>query len=104
MPYYGLFHYTVTDLATWQKYLPAAVPTIVQYGGKVLTVTGSGLQKPTVIEGAPEHAVTVILEFESQPAFERWYKSPEYQAVIGLRTNSSEGWALGLPTFKSAAA
>jgi uncharacterized protein (DUF1330 family) len=97
--YYALFHYTVKDMETFQTYPPAAIPTLFQYGGKILAATGPGLQDPAVIEGPCQHDRTVVLEFESQPAFERWYKSPEYQAVVGLRTSSSGGWVLGLPAF-----
>jgi uncharacterized protein (DUF1330 family) len=43
-----------------------------------------------VIEG-DAHPVTVILKFESKDAMKAWYNSPEYQAVIGLRTDNSEG-------------
>jgi uncharacterized protein (DUF1330 family) len=100
MPYYALFHYTVQDPETWQKYPARAIPTIAQYGGRVLAVAAPGIQEPTVVEGSPQHAVTVVLEFASPEASERWYRSPEYQAVIGLRRDSSEGWAIGVPSFQ----
>ena len=35
--------------------------------------------------------VNVILKFPSKDAMKAWYNSPEYQAVIGLRTDNSEG-------------
>ena len=100
MPYYILAHYTIKDVQTFQSYPPAAVPTILQYGGKILVAAGPGMQEPAPGEGTPPHTTTVILEFESRPAFERWYTSPEYQAVIGLRTSSTEGWSQGLPGFE----
>lgn len=43
-----------------------------------------------VMEGEP-NPVTVILKFPSKDAMKAWYNSPEYQAVIGLRTDNSEG-------------
>jgi uncharacterized protein (DUF1330 family) len=100
MPYYVLFHNTVKDVETFQKYPPAATATVMQYGGKLLAVAGPGMQEPTVLEGTPQHAVTALIEFESQAACERWYNSPEYRAVRGLRTSSTEGWVLCLPAFQ----
>jgi uncharacterized protein (DUF1330 family) len=100
MSYYFMAHYTVKDMETWQRYVPVGVPTVSQYGGKILVAAAPGLQQPAAIEGTPQHAVTVILEFASQSAFERWYTSPEYQAVVGMRTSSTEGWGLGLPAFE----
>ena len=35
--------------------------------------------------------VTVVLRFPSKAAAKGWYDSPEYQAIIHLRTDSSEG-------------
>jgi len=100
MSYYFLAHYTVKNGETWQRYVPIALQTILQYGGKILVVAGPGLQEPAIVEGIPQHRVTVILEFESESAYERWYKSPEYQAVIKMRTSSTEGWVLGIPAFE----
>ena len=43
-----------------------------------------------VIEGSL-NPVTVILKIESKEAMKGWYDSPEYQEIIGLRTDNSEG-------------
>jgi uncharacterized protein (DUF1330 family) len=100
MAYYLLAHYTVKDPQTWQSYAQQAIPTIYQFGGKILVAAGPGLQEPHSIEATSQHAVTVILEFDSQQAYERWYKSPDYQKFINMRLDSTEGWALGLPAFQ----
>ena len=99
MAYYGLLQYTVTDVETWQRYAAATPAILAQYGVKVLAVTGPGMQAPKVYEGAPQHAVTVIAEFESEAAFDRWYESPEYRRIIHLRTDSTDGWLIGMPAF-----
>ena len=99
MAYYFLAHYTVKDAQTWQSYAQQGIPTIYQYGGKILAATGPGLQEPHGIEATAQHAVTVILEFDSQADYERWYKSPDYQRIINMRLDSTEGWAQGLPGF-----
>jgi len=101
MPYYMVSHFSVTDPATFQEYPPVATPILSQYGGKLLSLTGlAGLQARAVIEGTPQHVATAIVEFDSREALERWYNSPEYQVVIGLRTDSTEGWVIGAPALQ----
>jgi uncharacterized protein (DUF1330 family) len=100
MAYYFLAHYTVKDPQTWQSYAQQAMPTIDQYGGKILAAAGPRLQEPHRIEATAQHAVSVILEFDAQADFERWYTSPDYQKVINMRLDSTEGWAQGLPAFQ----
>lgn len=46
-----------------------------------------------VVEGESAFPATVILKFESLEKAKAWYHSPTYQAVIGLRLQSSEGVA-----------
>jgi uncharacterized protein (DUF1330 family) len=38
--------------------------------------------------------VTVVLRFESREAALAWYQSEEYQSVIALRTDNSDGMAV----------
>lgn len=76
------------------------MPILSRYGGKLLSLTArAGLPARAVIEGTPQHIATAIVEFDSQEALERWYHSPEYQAVIGLRTDSTDGWVIGAPAL-----
>lgn len=100
MAYYMVAHYTVTDPATFATYPPAAIATILQHGGKVLMAAGPGMAEAHSHEGTPQHPVTVVLEFPSGEAFQRWYASPKYQAVKGLRTRSSQGWLLSAEGFQ----
>ena len=45
----------------------------------------------TILEGEWPHSRLVIIEFPSRAAAECWYKSDEYQKIIGLRHDSSIG-------------
>src|SRR5690242_13147666 len=89
--YYILAQYSVNDMQTYEDYPPKAIPTVLAYGGKILAVTGLGLEEANVIEGSEPQDRTTLIEFESQAAAERWYHSPEYQSVIGLRQDAGEG-------------
>ena len=48
----------------------------------------------TTIEGERAGSRTVILEFDSEDDFRRWYDSPDYQAIIGKRHASPSGFAI----------
>lgn len=64
-------------------YLEQVEATFQPHGGKYLAFTGD----VEVMEGAWPGSV-VLLEFPDTAAARRWYHSPEYQAIIGLRTSS----------------
>src|SRR5687768_10770707 len=42
-----------------------------------------------VLEGEADHDVCVLVEFPSEEEFDRWWNSPEYDAVKHLRHNST---------------
>ena len=94
MSAYLIAQYTIHDPETYAKYPPAVGPTLAQYGGKVL-VAGPDSE---VLEGSPLPQ-TVVIEFESVEAAQRWHDSPEYGEIKHLRTSASEGWMLIAPQF-----
>lgn len=94
MPGYLIANYTVTDPEKYAEYPPAVGPTLAQYGGKVLVASTDS----KVLEGNPSPS-TIVIEFESVEAVQRWYDSPEYTKVKHLRTGASEGWVLIAPQF-----
>ena len=101
MPAYAIVQFSVKDPDTFGKYVPPAMASVAQHGGKYLVVTGPGLQQLTAMEGEAQHQVNVVLEWESEEALQRWYDSPEYQEIIGLRTSSTEGSFLMAPGFEA---
>lgn len=94
MPGYFIGQYTIRDMETYKQYPPVAIPIIAQYGGKMLVVDNSA----QVLEGEP-HAVNVVIEFESVEAAQTWYNSAENQAIVHLRTSSTDGWAVIAKAF-----
>ena len=93
MPAYGIANYTIHNPEIFEKYPPAAVPTIQQYGGKVLVADFDAQAK-----GSP-HQVSVVIEFSSVEAAQRWYESPEYSAIKHYREESTEGWVAIVPGY-----
>ena len=56
-------------------------------------------QNVEFIEGQTEDNRMVILKFKSREEARKWYDSPEYQAIIGLRLNSVDGRAVLCDAF-----
>ena len=94
MAYYIVANYTVKNQEMYAEYLPGVSATLTQYGANIVAVDHT----PNDLEGESGHTL-VILEFESEDAAMTWYNSPEYQAVINLRIDASEGWMRGIPQF-----
>lgn len=88
MPAYliGLFRTPVpAELAEYQARVPGVV---AQYGGRYVVRGGDH----EVLEGEPPGDRYVVVEFPDRDAVKRFYESPEYQAIIGLRTSASHGF------------
>jgi len=83
---YLIANYQITNEEGYQSYIASVGPTIAAHGGEIL-VAGPGSE---AIEGNPG-AVTVVLKFPSKEALRGWYESAEYQEIINLRTDNTEG-------------
>ena len=86
MAAYVVASFHITDQAGYEAYRSAVWPTLQAHGARILAADYAS----QAIEGAPNH-VTVILEFASRASASAWYDSPEYQAIVHLRTDSSTG-------------
>ena len=78
---------TVHDEAMFAEYRKHVIATLEAFGGRFVARGG----KLTVLEGEWQHPRTVIIEFPSRESAEGWYKSADYQKIIGLRLNSTSG-------------
>lgn len=90
MPAYFIAEVEVTNPAAYESYRPLAGASIAQYGGKFLARGGTA----ELLEGAPEPARVVVIEFADMAAAKRWYNSPEYQAALKIRLANSTGRAM----------
>jgi uncharacterized protein (DUF1330 family) len=78
---------TPKDESMFSEYRKAAPTTLEAFGGKFIARG----DKRKLLEGKWPHARLVIIEFPSREAAEGWYRSLEYQKIIGLRLGSSVG-------------
>lgn len=83
---YLIANYQITNEEAYQGYIAAVGATIFAHDGEIL-VAGPGSE---AVEGDPK-PVTVVLKFPSMDALRGWYESPEYQEIINLRTDNTEG-------------
>jgi uncharacterized protein (DUF1330 family) len=79
-------NYDVTNEEAYQAYMAAVGPTIAAHGGEILVAGPDG----EVVEGDPG-AITVVVRFPSMEALKSWYDSVEYQRIISLRRDNTEG-------------
>ena len=87
MAAYLIFTHRVSDADTLNNdYLPKAVETLGPYSPEIVIVD----ENVEVIEGNSGHTRTVALKFKDRDEAKRWYNSPEYQAILGLRMDSIE--------------
>ncbi|MAG30514.1 MAG: hypothetical protein CL908_06420 [Deltaproteobacteria bacterium] len=90
MAAYFIAQYVVNDPALYAEYQQGAGATIAASGGELI-VFDSGAE---TIEGTPPGPQTVILKFEDTEAAKAWYRSTDYQAVVGKRLESTAGFAV----------
>ena len=76
----------VTNPEGFSEYRKLVGKTIADHGGEYVVAD----VKSIAIEGDPEH-LSVVLKFPDMSALRGWYDSPEYQEILPLRTDNSEG-------------
>jgi uncharacterized protein (DUF1330 family) len=86
VPAYIVTNATITDRALLDEYV-AAAGGLPPHPVKVLVATNEA----TVLEGDAGERV-VVLEFPTREAALAWYQSPEYQAILDKRLNSTKGF------------
>ena len=83
---YFVANYTITNQAEYHEYLAAVGPILEAHGAERVVVD----RDCDPLEGSAGQ-VTVVLRFATKALARAWYQSPEYQAIIRLRTDNTEG-------------
>lgn len=94
MAAYWIANFKVTNPARYKSYILVVIPTLKAHGAELLVAE----YESKALEGEP-HPATVVIKFESQKALDGWYNSPEYQQIMHLRTDNSEGVAVAAGEF-----
>jgi uncharacterized protein (DUF1330 family) len=75
----------VMDPAGWADYRSKVGVTVAAHGGRTIVVDAN----PQVIEGDWRPRQIIHLEFPSREAMQTWWDSPEYRAIVPIRTASA---------------
>ncbi len=86
MPAYLVANYRITDPQGYAPYPAAVAPTLAPFEGELVAADFDS----EAVEGQPR-PVTIIVRFPSKDAARAWYDSESYRAVVGLRTDNTEG-------------
>ncbi len=92
MPAYLVGVVNVTDPNTIVEYQQRVPAVVKQYGGRYLVRGGES----DVLEGEPPGSRFVTIEFPDRAAVRRFYDSPEYQEIVGIRTSASTGFLVAV--------
>ncbi|MCR9257303.1 MAG: DUF1330 domain-containing protein [Alphaproteobacteria bacterium] len=89
MTVYALAQVKITDAEAYTAYTAKTPGVVAAFGGKFLVRGGD----VGVIEGdAPVEGVRfVLLEFPSKERFDEFYNSADYQEILPIRLENSEG-------------
>src|SRR4051794_20653590 len=87
MSAYLIANINVQDPDAYQAYRSRTPEIIARHGGRFI-VRGGAVH---VLEGEPEVHRLVVIEFPDVDAAKGFYECDEYQQIIPLRTNASEG-------------
>jgi uncharacterized protein (DUF1330 family) len=93
---YVIFTEVIRDPVRFDGYVQKALPTILRSGGRPIIVHDD----PEVVEGTWHGTRTVVLEFDSVEAARTWYRSSEYQAIVGERHACAESNAIIISGFQ----
>lgn len=86
---YFVFNYRINNREAYEPYLAQVMETLIAHEAEILAADFESEK----IEGDAGH-VTVVLKFSSKEAAKKWYQSPEYQKILKLRTDHSDGIAV----------
>ena len=90
MSAYFVFHNRIRNAEKMQEYIPKALETMAPYNPDILVLD----ENSTVVEGNTSLPRTVVIKFDSRDAAMAWYNSLEYRAVLPLRLEATEGFAV----------
>ena len=90
MSAYFVIHNRILNPEKMHEYRSKAFETMEPYNYEILMFDENSL----VIEGSTNLPRTCVIKFDSRDDFMAWYNSPEYQKVLPLRLEATEGLSI----------
>ena len=84
--YYFVANISIEDPIEYQKYIARVDEVFSKYNGKYLAVDDN----TKVIEGNWNYKRSVIISFQSEEEFYKWYNSKDYQEILKHRLNAAK--------------
>ncbi len=81
MAAYIIAEVEVADPETYATYRAQTPGVVERYGGRFIVRGGAA----STLEGEGQPGRLVVIEFQDLAAARRFYNSPEYQAIVGIR-------------------
>jgi uncharacterized protein (DUF1330 family) len=91
---YIVGNYTVTDEASYRRYIARVGAVTARYGGRTMIAD----HECDVKEGEPR-SVVVLVEFESAARANEFYDSAAYREIIEFRKQGTAGWVVVAKEF-----
>ena len=92
MPAYIIARVQVTDWERYRQYTNATPAAVEKFGGRFIVRGG----ETVALEGPPETARLVVIEFPSLDQAEAFYRSEEYSRAKKLREGAATGQFLAV--------
>lgn len=86
MTCYLIAQINVHDREGYRKYLEGFDEVFKDYDGAILAAD----KEPVVLEGEWPYQRTVLMSFRDMEEAQRWYNSPQYQALAKQRQGASD--------------
>ena len=86
MAAYVIADVEVTNPEAYEEYRPHVPATIEKYGGKYVVRGGT----VDTVEGIWSPQRLVVIEFPSMELAKKWYDSPEYTEIRGIRFRNAK--------------
>ena len=86
MAAYVIVDSDIKNLEGMQEYIDKVGATLAPHGGKALAAT----TEIEVVEGDWRPKRIVVVAFPNMAAAKAWYNSPDYQAILPIRTANTD--------------
>jgi uncharacterized protein (DUF1330 family) len=84
---YALALITIEEREAYERYAARFLDVLRPFGGRLLAAD----EAPLAIEGDPCFEKVVLVEFNDEQAFRRWFDSPAYREIAKDRRAGSTG-------------
>jgi uncharacterized protein (DUF1330 family) len=86
MSYYFVASIRLNNESEYQKYIEKVDEVFKKFNGEYMAIDNS----PLVLEGKWEYSRAVIIRFENEEDFRKWYYSEEYQSILKHRLSGAQ--------------